>query len=102
MRLLTFLRSPLALPLVFAVSMAAWLANAASIHVPKNEDRGMIWVYVGATCAEAGNPSDCHPDDAASVRAFDTREACAAHLNADLARAANPRYMGSCLRQHEA
>jgi hypothetical protein len=102
MRLLTFLRSPLALPVAFAVSMATWLATSVSPHVPHSEDRGMVWVYVSALCAEPGNPSDCRPHDGGSIRVFGKREDCANYLNADLARAANPRYMGSCLRQHEA
>ena len=102
MRLPPFLRSPLALPVAFAVSMATWLANTVSPHVPHNEGRGMVWVYASAVCAEPGNPSNCRPNDGASIRVFETREDCAGYLDADLARAANPRQMGSCIRQHEA
>ncbi len=102
MRLPRFLRSPLALPLAFGVSMATWLVHAAPTVGPHNEGRGIVWVYVGAMCAEAGNPGDCRPNDGSSIRVFNTRDDCAAHLNADLARAANPHYMGSCMRQHEA
>lgn len=102
MRLLPLLRSPLTLPVAFAVSMAAWLGSAVSHRVPHNQDRGMVWVYVSAVCAAPGNPSDCRRTGQNFIRVFDTREDCAAHLNADLSTAGNPRLMGSCLRQQEA
>ncbi len=102
MRLLTLLRSPLTLPVAFAVSMAVWLATAVSHRAPHNQDRGVVWVYVSALCAAPGIPSDCRRTEPASIRAFDNREDCAAHLNAALSSAGDPRLMGSCLRRQEA
>ncbi len=102
MRLLLLMRSPLAFPLAFAVPMTIWLASAVSHRVPSSQDLGMVWVYVSALCATPGDPNDCRPTGQASIRVFDSREDCAAHLNADLNRAGNPRLMGSCLRRQEA
>ena len=102
MRLIGLLRSPLVLPLAFAVSMATWLATAVSHRTPQRQDDGVVWVYVSALCASPGDASDCQPNGPAAIRTFGTREACAAYLDADLRRAGNPRLMGSCLRQREA
>ena len=102
MRLLPLLRSPLTLPLAFAFSMTTWLASAVSHQVPHSQDRGVVWIYVSALCAAPGDPRDCQPTGQAFLRVFDNREDCAAHLDADLGSAGNPRLMGSCLRQQGA
>jgi hypothetical protein len=101
MRLIGLLRSPLVLPLAFAVSMATWLATAVSHRIPHQDD-GVVWVYVSALCASPGDSRDCQWNGQATIRNFRTRDACAAYLDADLSRAGNPRLMGSCLRQREA
>ena len=101
MRLKTFIRSPLALPLAFALSMATWLATAVSHRAPHREDDGMVWVYVWALCAPGGDTRDCRPTGQARLRVFDSREACAAQMDADLSHP-GPRSMGSCQREREA
>ena len=102
MRVPALLRSPLALPLAFAISSATWLANAAYHQIPPRLNDGVVWVYVTALCAEPGDTSDCHETGPGSGRVFDTMEACVAHMDTDLSGAANPRLMGSCLPRPEA
>jgi len=99
----TLLRSPLALPLAFAISMAAWLAHAASHRIPPRMNDGVAWIYVTALCAEPGDASHCHSmTDPGSGRIFDSLEACAGHMDSDLSREANPRLMGRCVLRPEA
>ena len=102
MRLKQLMRSPLALPLVFAVSMATWLVTSMSHRVPTVGDQGVVWVYEVARCAAPGDASDCQRIDPERAPFFESRDACAAYLHADLGRAGDPRRMGSCLRQREA
>jgi hypothetical protein len=102
MRVPALLRSPWALPLMFAVSSASWLAHATYHQIPPRLNDGVVWIYVTALCAEPGDASDCHSTGPGSGRIFDTMEACAAHMDADLSRVANPRLMGSCLPRPEA
>lgn len=102
MRPKIWLRSPLTLPVAFALSMATWLATAVSHRVPDRPDDGVVWIYISALCAAAGDPSDCRPTGPSTIRTFDSRDACAAYLDAELSQAANPRLMGSCLRKLEA
>lgn len=96
------LLSPLTLPLALALSMTTWLATALSHRVPHQPDGGMVWVYVPALCAVPGDASDCRPTAVSTIRTFDSRESCVAHLDAALSDADNPRFMGSCLRRPEA
>jgi hypothetical protein len=102
MRPKNWMRSPLTLPLAFALSMTTWLATAVVHRVPHHPDDGLVWIYVSALCAVAGDPSDCRPTGQSTIRTFDDRDACVAHLNAELSTAGDPRLMGSCLRRPEA
>jgi len=61
-----------------------------------------VWVYFTSTCAKPGDASDCKATQAPARLAFTTAEACAAHRDIDLAEKADPRLMGTCLRQFEA
>lgn len=102
MRANTWLRSPLTLPLVFALSMTTWLATAVANRAPHRSEDGVVWIYVSALCSSAGDPSDCRPTGQSAIRRFDSRDACVAHMDADLKAAGNPRLMGSCLHRPEA
>jgi hypothetical protein len=102
MRLRNVLRSPLVLPLAFAASMAAWLGTRISHAIPQTQDQQVVWVYEVAICASPGDPSDCRLLDRDRAPTFGSRDACATFLNADLARAGDPRRMGSCLHFREA
>ena len=102
MRLSLLLRSPLALPLAFAVSTATWLASSVTPHARITADQGVVWEYEVAMCARAGDASDCRPVEGVSIPVFADRDTCAAYLQADLARAGNPNRRGSCLRRREA
>ena len=102
MRLRNVLRSPLVLPLAFAVSMATWLGTRINHTIPHAEDQQVVWVYETAICASAGDPNECQLLDRYRAPTFVSRDACAAYLNEDLARARDLRRMGSCLRFREA
>lgn len=60
-----------------------------------------VWVYFAALCATAGDPTQCDIVKVPVRPHFASAEACSAHRDADLAEKANPRLMGSCLRQFE-
>ena len=95
-------RSPLTLPLAFALSMTTWLATAVSHRVPEPPNDGIVWIYHSALCVNPGDSSDCRSTGPSTIRTFASREACGAYLDDDLRREANPRLMGSCLGRLEA
>ena len=62
----------------------------------------VVWVYYTSLCARAGDAGECTIVPTEQRQAFPSHQACAAHRDADLAREANPRLLGSCSKQHEA
>ena len=102
MRLLRLLRSPLSLPLAGALSMTTWLASATPHPESPTGEQGVVWVYVTSLCATPDDTHDCRRTSQVPEPSFSSRDACAMHLYADLARIGNPSMMGGCLRQREA
>jgi hypothetical protein len=101
MRLMSLLRPRLSLPLGGAAIVAGFLAygHTAPAQAPGGT---IIWVYYTSLCAAPGDDSACTEIKQPVRRSFDSLEACSAYRDTDLGRAANPRVLGSCLRQHEA
>jgi predicted ATPase len=101
MRLASPLKSRLCLLLGGAAAVAGFLAYGRTVSVPPSNDR-VVWVYFASLCAAPGDASDCTEIKQPIRRAFASQEACSAYRDVDLNHLANPRLLGSCLRQHEA
>jgi hypothetical protein len=98
----TFLRPRLILPVVALVAAVGYAAADTQPRTPNMVHQDAIWVYFASICAQPGDASDCRPIEGAPRTVFGSHDACADHRDAELARAANPRLLGSCLRQREA
>ena len=88
---------PVSATLGCAGLLTAWLVPGGT----HTEDRE-IWVYYTSLCAAPGDSSDCKRVESHPWPGFPSHESCAAFRATDLARAANPRLMGTCERLHEA
>lgn len=95
----SLLRPRICLPLGCLVLGMGLFAALPKLGGPTTEP---VWVYYTSICAKAGDSSDCQIVKVPVRPRFTTAEACSAHRDVDLSEKANPRLMGSCLRQFEA
>jgi hypothetical protein len=102
MRLISRLRLRTALPLgiLALVGTVAITDTAPRSAITIQHD--VIWVYTTALCERPGDASACTIVAGAERPAFDSHQACDAPREVDLARAANPRLLGTCRKQHQA
>jgi hypothetical protein len=98
--LASLMRPRALLPLAGVTAVLSLLAFGYAQSNPS--EPAAIWVYYTSMCERPGDASACTEIPQPVRRSFDSLEACSAYRNADLGKAANPRLMGSCLRQHEA
>jgi hypothetical protein len=89
------------LPFGITTGFVALLASGR-VEMPQGPtDLGVVWVYYSSMCAAPGDGSDCKAIIGTRV-GFDTPLACDTYRNDALARAADPRVMGVCAKEHQA
>ena len=103
MSLLSVIARPyLLIPALCAVAVIGFGVAKSSRPPPLGtEEPGIVWVYYTALCARAGEATDCGPVAGGKRVSFPTHEACDAYRTQDLAKAADPRLLGHCLKQRE-
>ncbi len=89
------------LPFGITTGFVALLASGRAEMPQPPTDQGIVWVYYASMCAKPGDASDCKVVTGTRV-GFSTPDACDAYRNDALARAANPRLLGFCAKEHEA
>ena len=102
MRLSGLLRTRVCLPIGGAAAVLGFLTLSPQPPTSMPTSVGIVWVYYASMCATPGDSNDCQTIKVQVRPQFVTQEACAAHRDAELSQHANPRLMGSCLRQREA
>jgi len=102
MRLSALFRTRFCLPIGGAAAILGVLTLSPQPPTSMPTSVGIVWVYYASMCAAPGDSSDCQIIKVPVRPQFVTQEECATHRDAELSQHANPRLMGSCLRQREA
>ena len=102
MRLSALFRTRFCLPIGGAAAILGVLTLSPQPATSMPTSVGIVWVYYASMCATPGDSSDCQIIKVPVRPQFVTQEECATHRDAELSQHANPRLMGSCLRQREA
>ncbi len=99
------LRQIMSLRLCLSFGAALTFASVLVAHrdgpVKGAEDQGIVYVYFPSMCAAPGDARDCREIPVAARPGFASQDACFAHADVELERAADPRVLASCLRERE-